>query len=255
MIPAYKGLRDWLRRARDAVRKFGDDIMYEINTPAANRLPPNERWKVNVERFPKPIDDSGRYELKEKLNAEFIKRTAGFAADLASGKSNPAEFHARMSLEIRNLHTSQAVAGAGGWGAMDANQFAKLEARITKQINYLDNWVAQLMNQEVLSEAQIAYRASLYSGASTETFEAAKATSYGMPELPTHPADQTECRTNCKCRWEIVKLAGVGNWDCYWRRSPVESCINCLAREAAFNPLKIREGKILPFPEKDLYAA
>ena len=252
----YKGIRDWFNKAKQGVDKFFRDVAYEINTPAAQQLPPNERWKVDKERFPEPVQDDRKEELQFKLIDKFNERVRGFAGDLKAGRRSTAEFHARMVLEIRNLHTANTVAGAGGWGAMDSTQFDKLEERINKQVNYLDNWILRLdsTDPELWSEKQIGYQATLYGGASTESFFEGLAHAHGIPALPTQPAHRTICRTNCKCRWEITKLAGEGNWNIRWIRSPVESCPTCLARETAFNPLKIRNFIIQPFNEIGIYA-
>ena len=67
--------------------------------------------------------------------------------------------------------------------------------------------------------------------------------SYGLP-LPIRPGDRVGliCQWHCKCSLDVRKVAG--GYDVYWRRSARESCASCKALERAWNPLRIRRGKV-----------
>ena len=90
---------------------------------------------------------------------------------------------------------------------------------------------------------RISNRARLYAGAGNELFERVLQTAQLEVELPFFPADRTLCRTSCKCRWDIVAVAG--GFDCFWKLAAAEHCDTCLPRAVVANPLRIREGAIV----------
>lgn len=92
-------------------------------------------------------------------------------------------------------------------------------------------------------------RARSYGKAAAQTSSRQQAVNLGLPDMPFYPADQTQCGNNDLCDWDFVTLTGNGNVDCYWRLNVYgdtsEHCPTCLARHAAANPLRVRNGKIL----------
>lgn len=58
--------------------------------------------------------------------------------------------------------------------------------------------------------------------------------------LPAHPGQASSCLTNCRCHWRIEKVQGDGNFNCYWERTALESCPECVNRAAQWNPFRIR---------------
>ncbi|MCL5460389.1 hypothetical protein M3M33_17255, partial [Loigolactobacillus coryniformis] len=66
----------------------------------------------------------------------------------------------------------------------------------------------------------------MYMEASSQSFEKAKVSSRGIPDLPDYPGSgRTECMTNCKCYWNIKETET--EWLCYWSLSNVEHCDSC----------------------------
>lgn len=182
------------------------------------------------------------------LRATFDVNADALASRLASGEINVTVWQALMRQEIRTLHVSTQVLGSGGWGVVDQTGLDRAREFVTRQYGYLDRW-AQALNavpEGSRSEAQIAVRARMYGGASSEMFSRAYGYSLGLPAMPFYPAQGTLCLTNCGCDWEYVQLPGNGNWDCYWRRGKADSCETCLAREAAAAPLRVRDGFVIP---------
>jgi hypothetical protein len=70
----------------------------------------------------------------------------------------------------------------------------------------------------------------------------------GLPELPIVPGDKRlECCRKiraCKCHLEVERL-GPGNFNVRWMITAQESCRSCKALAVAWNPLRIRNGRIV----------
>ena len=196
---------------------------------------------------------------KPKINIESVvakaqrvykEKSAALAKRLVAGELTVEQWRQDMMRAIRDLHFTAAVAGAGGIGYLTPEAISAIDAKVREQGTYLNNWANQLTSQQQLSEGQIVTRAHLYSGASSALAnETADTVTYGrFPKLPCYPVDgHTLCRGNCKCkdwRWDILD-AEKGDADVYWQLSPAEHCDTCLYRAQVFNPLKIREFKIV----------
>jgi hypothetical protein len=119
------------------------------------------------------------------------------------------------------------------------------------QISYLNGFRRAIVG---MTAAGVIARAALYAGAITGLFYATVSRVLGLPDLPAQPGVLTSCLTHCHCRWDIVTLAGNGNWDCYWIIDrAVENCPECIRRSEEFNPLQIRNGIIQPFNPIGIY--
>ena len=190
------------------------------------------------------------------LRATFDSSVEVLASRLASGDISVTVWEVLMRHEISTLHISAQVLGAGGWGAVDQAGLDRAREFVTTQYGYLDRWAQALrtLPEGAISEAQVAVRARMYGGASSELFSRAYGASLGLPPMPFYPAQGTICLTNCGCEWQYVQLPGRGNWDCFWRRSKDDSCDTCIAREAAAAPLRVRDGFALPLMGSGLMA-
>jgi hypothetical protein len=130
--------------------------------------------------------------------------------------------------------------GRGGGGAIPASDNPILNNSIRTQIAYLEGYRDQIKAKQSFGSAQMA-RSAMYGSAIRSSYWSA-ATDY-LP-LPAMPAEGTICHTNCKCRWEIEKLDGRGNYNAFWRRAADDSCSTCIARERIWSPLVIIEGEL-----------
>lgn len=116
----------------------------------------------------------------------------------------------------------------------------EIKDAVARQVEYLQGFVEDVRNEE-LSEKQIRVRADSYSGAVRETYSAARW--LGIP-LPFHPTQGSECLVNCRCRWDIEKLDGDGNYDARWILGATEQhCGTCPSR-ASSSPYRIRDGRL-----------
>jgi len=134
----------------------------------------------------------------------------------------------------------------------------RVDEEVSAQAGYLDDWVSDMRRRGAVADAvrltfaglTLAYltsRGQLYGNGAQVVMELAFHESIRMPALPAYPRDgKTVCRQNCKCLpWRIVKLRGLGNWNCYWRLGVAEHCETCMARRRIWSPLRIRGGEFI----------
>jgi len=255
---ATKAKRRWLQKATQLVSRFFSGLWQALDAPGPSQYDLENNPIYTQQKKPNRssdftlLRDKQRAQRMEDYRSEYNATSRNLARRLANGSLELDDWYRRMKTEIYTLHVNSTVIGVGGWGKLSGEQMAITQEMIARQMLYLENWYRQLQAMDIkdLNENQIAARAKLYGGASSETFEKAMTISYGLPILPFYPADRTICRTNCGCRWEIRKLSGDGNYDVYWRRAKDDSCDTCLTREAKVGgstPLRIRNGEIQPF--------
>lgn len=158
-----------------------------------------------------------------------------------------------MQQAITRGHTAAALAGIAerlniplDENLISARRLSRAERQeikqaVSKQLEYLRGFVDDV-RAEKLSPAVIKARADLYGGATRETYSEARW--FGIP-LPFMPTQGSECMVNCRCRWDVEKLAGEGNYDAYWRLGQAEQhCTTCPSRAAA-SPYRIRDGRLV----------
>lgn len=154
---------------------------------------------------------------------------------LASGGSIGA-WRKAMEVAIRRSQTAAYIAATAerlgvtpkAVKGLSRAERRELEARIEKQLKYLDGFAADLKAGK-LTMAQAAARADLYAGAVRGGFYAAR-----YPGLNQVPGDgSTPCLGNCKCSLE-ARDDGV-----YWVLHPAEHCDGCMSM-AAGSPYQAR---------------
>lgn len=102
----------------------------------------------------------------------------------------------------------------------------------TSQASFIRNTGALLAG---LSVQEVARRAAMYANSARQMYERGRAEQRYNIRLPAYPGDgSTECRSNCKCRWEIVE--GSRNVLAYWRLGAADHCRTCVDRSGRWNP-------------------
>lgn len=184
---------------------------------------------------------------------DVVERSAFPVVGLAGGVFQPLlsrltinRAQARLRTELRSTLTmAYQVAGALGNNsqAMDALQNQQVLSRLAEALNYLDGFIADLND---MSRAQALARIAKYVAPVMQMYSVT-ATS-DLPELPIYPGDsRLECSRKiraCLCTLDVVRV-GPNDWDVFWRQHSQEGCRDCVALAQAWNPLKIRRGRIL----------
>lgn len=189
----------------------------------------------------------------ERLEATFRNSAATITRNYFADNIDSQAWYEAMARSVRSNNLAARAASVGGFENLSLQDIRAVENNIDSELRFLNRFRRDL-DAGNLSEAQAVVRAQKYAGTVVPTYEQGRQDAIGLPPLPTQPKVQTQCQRNCKCSWRIIPLAGNGNFDCYWDRSPVDSCDTCRARERAFNPLQVRNGIIQPYSTVGIFA-
>jgi len=160
------------------------------------------------------------------------------ANDLLNGRINLQQWTLNFREQLKTTYINQYMAGRGGLDAMTQADWGRIGRQLRDQYAYMNQFAAQIARGD-LTTAQIEARMKLYFNSATQMFERAQAASSGVV-LPQYPGDgRTQCRTNCKCEWDIQEYDD--RWDCYWKLNPAEHCPDCIDNSQTWNPLVIRK--------------
>lgn len=157
---------------------------------------------------------------------------------LSTGQLTPKEWHGQMEDLLMEGHLGAylVASGLGSDTSLDVVD-PELGKFIASQLSYLDNWADELD----LEDPRNPSRGAMYANAAATSWSMGDTA--GWP-LPTHPGQDTDCLSNCKCEWRITVLdAGQGDADAYWERHADDSCDTCVSNAGKYYPLHIRGGQ------------
>lgn len=140
---------------------------------------------------------------------------------------------------LTRYHAAAMLTGYAGKDAAKALELAKAAAG--RQLAFLAKF-ARVAEDEGFKPGYEA-RARMYAESIGESYYRGVTQLLPLPAVPRDGSSQ--CRTNCKCRWELDELAGDGNVDAYWRLGASENCQTCTVRARRWAPLKIRGGELV----------
>lgn len=199
----------------------------------------SERWQWNPERRQYRDTRTGRY-----LSARQVRRAhldfltarkvqmVTLTEDLAEGRLTLPQWERAFRQQIKLTWGAQWAFGRGGRNVMTPRDWGAVGRAVREQYRWLGGFASDLADGK-LSPAQATARAQLYASASTYAFARGQAASYSGLRLPVYPADGgTECKANCKCRWEISDEPE--RWVARWRLGAAEHCSGCLDRAGRY---------------------
>lgn len=182
-----------------------------------------------------PIDRSGQKALIDARMAIFDRDASLLAEKVYTGDITIGQWEEKMRAMIREMHSSVAAIGKGGWTDMTQSDWGKLGAGVKKQYRYLHGFAEYIdENRETINLGSIQARARMYG-------EAAKGAAYVaatpldiIEQLPWMPKDgSTECLVNCKCVWllQVLKVTRkTQTVQATWKLTPAEHCSTCAER-------------------------
>ena len=182
--------------------------------------------------------------------SQFNRSVDSLSQRLVSGSITPDEWFNEFMVANRRVQLQAASASVGGKANLGAQQIQVAQARLNEQMRYAQGFRDRLQGVVDSSDLELRLKpitstSRMYGTSSNATYEIGFQLAIGIPALPAQPGVRTICMTNCKCRWVSRKLEGNGDWDFFWRLAPAEHCETCLARARLFNPLQIRNGRIV----------
>lgn len=199
-------------------------------------------WNESLQRY--RSTETGRFlgprqmlELRDVFAQAQRARTSELAARLTTGEITATAWQGEMKGIIKQTYIDQYVMAKGGRAQMTQADYGRLGNMLRDQYKYLQGFESDIKAGK-LSPGQIAARANLYVESSTQAYERGRAAALGVPKLPAYPGDgSTQCRSNCRCHWEIVPTDG--GWDCFWRLGDAQHCSGCQVNAGTWSPLQV----------------
>lgn len=200
-----------------------------------------------------PIDDESRANLISIRRNIFNNDVDQLAEKLFTGDISLGAWEETMRRYIRELHTSTAAIGKGGWGEMSWRDWGRLGTQMREQYRYLHGFAEHIAaNRETISIAAIKARAHLYGTAAGHSAYLMEAGAEIATQLPWMPKDgSTECLVGCKCQWNLQVIGEERNMkvvQAVWQLNPAEHCGDCVDRNGFV--AVIRVNKDVPVPSK-----
>jgi len=201
-------------------------------------------WDNNTRRF---RSANGRFVSQAQVNSlrvDYIRtERAGndrLAERLFNREIDINQWRKQMRDNLKRTYTIQYMLGKGGRGNMTQRDWGILGNMLRKQYNYVDKFAKDLMNGRYTENQSklVAARQQLYAKSSAQAYERATAETYGPLQLPAWPGDgSTQCRSNCLCHWQIVRLKD-GIISATWKLGITERhCRDCPGRAKAWRNL------------------
>jgi hypothetical protein len=194
-------------------------------------------------RYRGPVEE--RNAMVERLRPAAYQ----LAGDLVRGGLSLPAWGEEMRSALDALYEEQYKLGLGR--ELDSEDEAWLRGRLSRQNDFLTEFERVTGFGEMSPEA-IGARAYQYFGSSVAAFERAKIKGLlGFPlRLPELPGDgNQECRSYCRCWWEIEFDRRLKSWLCYWEMAVLaEHCFDCRENNLKWSPLVI---PLFSFPGLD----
>jgi hypothetical protein len=206
---------------------------------------PNWKYEESTRRYRNT--ETGRFLAKGKvleLRDAYVDAQKGEARSLATkfaaGDIDLSTWEKQMRSQIKETFLAEALLGRGGRGAMTARDYGALGRQVRTQYSFLRAFATEIA-EDGMSEARIASRSAMYVEAATQAYERARAGAYGL-KLPAYPGDGgTECKSNCRCSWEIDE--DDSEWRATWVLGSSEHCEGCEENAGKWNPLTVVKKK------------
>ncbi len=182
-----------------------------------------------------PIDDAARRKLFQVRLDIFYDSSDALAEQVFTGDISIADWELSMRALVKEMHTSAAAIGKGGWDQMSFQEWGRLGTPVREQYKWLNKFAQDIADRvDDISLGTIRARARMYGRAAGYVAELMQASKEIISQLPWLPKDgSTECLTNCKCAWllKIIKKTKVSQTvRAVWRMMEAEHCRDCPER-------------------------
>lgn len=208
-----------------------------------------------------PIDEKSRANLI-KARVEIFKNDSGaLSEDMYSGKISLGEWQESMKKMIRELHSSAAAIGKGGWDNMTKSDWGRIGSQVKEQYRYLQGFAEKVAtDRESISLEAIQARARMYGEAARNSASLAQAGEFAggtarqpgrFEGLPWIPGDgSTECLVNCKCHWELFVVSKTKTTQLVqatWIMAQIEDhCDTCPQRNGHIVVMEVPADVVVP---------
>ena len=152
-----------------------------------------------------PISEVSKQNLIKIRTNMFADEVNALAERMFTGDITLGSWEEAMKKMIRELHTSTAAIGKGGWDQMTPADWGRLGPVLKGQYKYLHGFAQYVEeNKDTVSLKAIQARARMYGNAGAFSSVVVQAGDVISKKLPWLPKDgSTECLVNCKCFWKL----------------------------------------------------
>ncbi len=198
-----------------------------------------------------PIDEASKSNLISIRTNIFNNEVDSLAERMYTGEISVGQWEESMKKLTRELHTSTAAIGKGGWDQMTPADWGRLGPVMKEQYRYLHNFAEKIAEErDTISLQTIKARAHMYGNAAHNTAYMIEAGQVLSDKLPWMPGDgSTECLVNCKCRWELETVNKQGDFNIVqatWKLGEAEHCDTCLERDGYIHTLRVYKDISIP---------
>ena len=198
-----------------------------------------------------PIDDKSKNILIDIRKAIFNSNAEDLAEQMFIGNISVGQWEEEMRRLIRELHTSSAAIGKGGWDQMSYAEWGRLGNPLKYQYSKLHGFAQTITdNADSISLKAIKARARMYGNASGHSASLIQAGHVIENMLPWIPKDgSTECLVNCRCLWELIVLDTIDDFkvvQATWRLRPAEHCADCMDRDGHVEIINVHKSVDVP---------
>jgi hypothetical protein len=190
-----------------------------------------------VTNSPAPNLPPSLQSLLDKLGLE----VADFTLELEQQDRTVDSWQRDMESALTRYHLAAYMTGQDS-PVFDRQGVATVQGLVTAQLEFLDNFATVIKSG---SEWQRSWNARAAMYAESIKVPYWRGATKVLP-LPAMPAEGTQCKSRCKCSWDVQELdAEAGNYDAYWRIGSGDQCQTCRQRAADWSPLQIRGGRLI----------
>lgn len=199
-----------------------------------------------------PIDDDSKAKLLEIRTQIFFDESDALAEQLYNGDITLGAWEESMKKLIREIHSSAAAIGKGGWDNMEPEDWGRLGPEMKKQYRWLHNFAETIAEKrDVISLKALQARAKLYGKVGGHAAGMMQAGRIITEQLPWIPRDgSTECLNGCHCYWSLGVVSQLENGfnlvQARWNLGEAEHCPDCVARDGYIHEFAVHETVDVP---------
>ncbi len=189
--------------------------------------------------------------ILDALIENFDGEVTGWFDQMQAGKMPPWLFERKLARRLRPYMQAAYMAGSGETKAT-RSILKRIDSAVKVQRDFLGKFTDAIrdgIKGKTPNWPVWKNRALLYTKSLKQVYWWAKT---GGIELPAYPGDgSSSCLNRCGCDWTIRWIdKDTGYAHAWWKRHKDDSCKECVEREAAWNPLVIKDWKPEPgYPE------
>jgi len=178
-------------------------------------------------------DDKG-IALKATME-RYAQVTDNLAEQLTAGTISLGTWEETMRAELKRFTRIAASVGAGSPEKLTRRQAGTIGAHLKGQYKWLHDFSQAIYEKrDTISLAAIRARARLYVHSLPKIATRLQAGTL-KAQFPYLPGDgSTQCLNQCRCTWELSKVAeaeNVASYSATWTLHPAEHCPDCVGRD------------------------